>query len=166
MPARQSGQNLVEFALIAPVFLLLVLAAVQAGLMINAQATLDNATREAARAAAICGTQLGSFTYRGTRYSANQGLNTCVAAAQGEFRLNRGILPQGANQPSMAVCSWTTPTPPTGKCSSGASNQAGTIGGGVEVDVSFNYDFYLDPLLGNAAPTIAMSSSARVIAQQ
>jgi len=47
------GQSLVEFALVVPVFLLVLLAIVQFGFIFNAQVTITNAAREGARAATI-----------------------------------------------------------------------------------------------------------------
>ena len=44
-----SGVTLVEFALVAPLFLLLVFAIIDNGLVLLTQSILDNATREAAR---------------------------------------------------------------------------------------------------------------------
>lgn len=46
---------MVEFALLAPVFLLLFFGIVVAGIAIDAQVQLNNAVRDAARAAAVCG---------------------------------------------------------------------------------------------------------------
>jgi len=45
----RSGVTLVEFALVAPLFLLLVFAIIDNGLVLLTQSILDNATREAAR---------------------------------------------------------------------------------------------------------------------
>ncbi|HEV3232788.1 MAG TPA: TadE family protein, partial [Candidatus Dormibacteraeota bacterium] len=56
------GQALTEFALLSPAFFLLIFGIVAGALMLNAQATLDNATREAARQAALCGGAMGAWT--------------------------------------------------------------------------------------------------------
>jgi Flp pilus assembly protein TadG len=48
--SEEGGGTAVEMALIAPLFLLLVFAAVELGLMLFVNAALDGATREAARA--------------------------------------------------------------------------------------------------------------------
>ena len=50
---RKSGQALVEFALVAPLLLLLLFAIISLGLYINAQVTLQQAARIGARDAAI-----------------------------------------------------------------------------------------------------------------
>jgi Flp pilus assembly protein TadG len=51
--ARRSGQALVEFALVAPLLFLLLFGIISFGLYINAQVTLQQAARIAARDAAI-----------------------------------------------------------------------------------------------------------------
>lgn len=47
---NQNGQALVEFAVILPILILLVMGIVQFGLLINSYLTLENAAREGARA--------------------------------------------------------------------------------------------------------------------
>lgn len=47
------GQSLVEFALILPILLLLILGMIEFGWILNRQITLTNAAREGARAAAV-----------------------------------------------------------------------------------------------------------------
>ena len=51
--ARQGGQSLVEFAIVLTPLLLLMMGTIQLGLVFNAYISLNNATREAARAASI-----------------------------------------------------------------------------------------------------------------
>jgi Flp pilus assembly protein TadG len=50
---HQRGQSLVEFALILPVLMLILMGIVQMGFVFNAYVTISNATREAARTATI-----------------------------------------------------------------------------------------------------------------
>jgi Flp pilus assembly protein TadG len=50
---HQHGQSLVEFALILPVLMLVLMGIVQMGFVFNAYVTISNATREAARTATI-----------------------------------------------------------------------------------------------------------------
>lgn len=52
---RQKGQAVVEFALVLPFFLLLVLGIIFAGLLYSDYLTLSNLARESARAASIQG---------------------------------------------------------------------------------------------------------------
>jgi hypothetical protein len=151
----EGGQSLVEFALIAPVFLLFVFMVIQGALYINAQVTIDNVTREVARAAAICGTQ-PTYDYRG------QGAAPCSTVVQRQVDTN--ILPRTASSPlTIAVCSASIPS--NGHCSSGFEAPT-AVGQQVEIDVYYTYTFYLDPLLGQGGPTVQVNSSARVVAQQ
>lgn len=56
-----AGQSLVEFALVAPIFFLLLFAVVQLGLIFGAQNGLVNGVREAARRAATYRVNASSF---------------------------------------------------------------------------------------------------------
>jgi hypothetical protein len=55
MRRRQGGQSLTEFALVAPLFFLLLFAIIEAGRFIYYYETLSNATREGARYAIVNG---------------------------------------------------------------------------------------------------------------
>ncbi len=57
---QQEGQSAVEFALILPVLLLIVLGIIQFGLIFSAQISLENAVREGARTAAVLGQTEGN----------------------------------------------------------------------------------------------------------
>jgi Flp pilus assembly protein TadG len=50
---NHKGQALVEFALVLPILILLIMGIVQFGLVINSYLTIQNASREAARAGII-----------------------------------------------------------------------------------------------------------------
>lgn len=52
---KSDGQSLVEFALILPVLLLLIIGIIEFGWMLNGQITLTNAAREGVRAAVVQG---------------------------------------------------------------------------------------------------------------
>lgn len=52
---RQDGQGLVEFALVLPILLLLLLGIVQFGLLFGTQLNIENASREGARLASVLG---------------------------------------------------------------------------------------------------------------
>jgi uncharacterized protein (UPF0333 family) len=53
LPARSRGQSMTEFIIVLPVLLLLVLGAIQFGLIYHAKATLNRAAFETARAGAL-----------------------------------------------------------------------------------------------------------------
>lgn len=50
---NEKGQSLVEFALVIPLLLLIVMAIIEFGLMFNAYITITNASREGARGGAL-----------------------------------------------------------------------------------------------------------------
>jgi len=52
---NQKGQSIVEFAIILPILLLVVMGIFQFGLMFNAYLTVENVTREGARTGALGG---------------------------------------------------------------------------------------------------------------
>jgi Flp pilus assembly protein TadG len=51
--ARRRGQSLVEFALVLPIFLLLIMGVIDAGRLVYMNSTLSNAAREGARTGAV-----------------------------------------------------------------------------------------------------------------
>jgi Flp pilus assembly protein TadG len=51
--ARRRGQSLVEFALVIPIFLLLIMGVVDAGRLVYMNSTLSNAAREGARTGSV-----------------------------------------------------------------------------------------------------------------
>lgn len=55
---NQKGQALVEFALILPILLLLIMGIIQFGMVINAYLSIQNAAREGARAGIVGNTDL------------------------------------------------------------------------------------------------------------
>ena len=68
------GQSTVEFALVLPLVVLLVLFVVQGGLIVRDQLLVSHAAREAARAAAVTDEDRGGAALRAARgvdYAAN-----------------------------------------------------------------------------------------------
>lgn len=53
---NDKGQSLVEFSLIIPIIVLMIMAIIEFGLMFNAYLTINNSSREGARYAAVGGT--------------------------------------------------------------------------------------------------------------
>jgi Flp pilus assembly protein TadG len=151
---------MVEFALIAPLFFLFVFAIIEGALYINAQSTLDNMTREVARTYAVCGTTAGHWIYRG------QGYINCKDAALSQKDANIGILPPASlSSMTVAFCAPDSNIPANAHCS-GRADAITAAGQQVEVSVNITYTFWVDPLLGTFGPTIPMTSSARMVAQQ
>jgi len=83
---RRSGQALVEFALIVPVLLLLLLGTVEVGWLLNINLQFANAAREGARAAAL-GKTSAVITTRVTNYLAAVRITPTITT---EFSNNDG----------------------------------------------------------------------------
>ena len=81
---RQRGQGLVEFALLVPVFLLILLGMLEFGFAFNHNLTLDVATREGARAGAAMadGSQIDTSCGAGTTITAANVDPLVIAAVQ------------------------------------------------------------------------------------
>ena len=84
---RQRGQALVEFALVAPIFFLLVFSIIQLGLVFGAQNGLVDGVRSAARRAATYRLNEGSFdatVWPGICATIQQTLTDRLSGAQGQ----------------------------------------------------------------------------------
>ena len=58
--ARQAGQSLVEFSLVIPIFLILLMAVIEFAFLMNGQLSINYATRDAALVAAEAGNAVGA----------------------------------------------------------------------------------------------------------
>lgn len=58
--ARQAGQSLVEFSLVIPIFLVLLMAVIEFAFLMNGQLSINYATRDAALVAAEAGNAVGA----------------------------------------------------------------------------------------------------------
>jgi len=97
IPRRQRGQALPEFALVAPLFFLLIFGVIQMGLLFGGQIALTNAAREVARYASTVAP--GQVT---------------AAQNQAGPILQRGIPAyNGAAVPTVTYCYYPNPTSPT-----------------------------------------------------
>jgi Flp pilus assembly protein TadG len=157
--AHEKGQSLVEFALVGPLFFLFVVLIVQGALYINAQATIDNMTRETARAVSVCGTTSGPWSYQDDSSTYASCADAALAQVQ---RTDHQFLP---NQGSLSVY-WCTNPPANSHCTSTIQQQPTSAGQAIEVNVSYVYTFWVDALMGSGGPTANITSSARVVAQQ
>jgi Flp pilus assembly protein TadG len=160
---RGSGQGTVEFALIAPTFFVLLFMIMEAALFINAQVTIDNATREAARVAGLCGSsKAAAVTYNGVPY---QGQPTpCRVAVEDQVFRHLGFLTPSTVAPVNPTVKICTPPPVTGVCS--AAYSGAVQGGVIQVDVAYDYTYWVHPLLGSRTPKTTLASRARVVSQQ
>ena len=154
----QRGQGLVEFAIVAPLFLILIFAIVEGALVMNAQALLDNATREGARGAALCGGSTSSYTYRGAGATGGGLLGSpCPSVAEQTVKRNLGVLAITRNPDNPYVLTTANGTCPYLYCA-----PQGSV---LTVSVSYQYSFLVSNFLGGN-PTIQLTSVAHSISEQ
>jgi len=152
---------MVEFALVAPAFFILVFFIVESSLLLNAQITIDGATREAARVAALCGGAIGNWTSPdGTAYSNGTVGSPCPQAIDQSVTGNLGFLRSTGSNPAI-----TSVAPDAGSpayCAAGTTVYAYYAPSGclVTVSVSYQYAFLLNFLVGPTAPSIILTSKA------
>jgi len=127
----------------------------EAALFVNAQSTLDNATREGARVAAICGSFQGAqISFNGTGYT------NCTVATFGTVQSNMGILPVTLpdTNPAVSICDETS-----GCAGAYTGAPAGDV---VEVKGVYHYTYYIAHIMGFTNPSVDLQSTARVVSQQ
>jgi Flp pilus assembly protein TadG len=143
---------------VGPLFFGLVMLTIEAALLMNAQLTLDNATREAARAAAVCGDGKGAF-------GGASGGATCEQLAESALSANLGIVAVLGAAPGLH---FDTPTDPanSGCGPSGGAYNGAPQGCPIVLSTSYTFTFLLGSLMGSAAPGIGLSSQAAVVSQR
>jgi hypothetical protein len=160
-PRRQpAGQSLVEFALVIPLFLLLLVGTFDGGRLVYMNTVLSQAAREATRIASVEASWLGS-----TDPSCNRlGGPVCPATFQDLLNdarngANRLIAPFGAIPSSDFMISCDAPgASPTGDWTgqSCASNKPGSV---VSVRVRSTYTA-ITPIFGELVPPVHLSGAA------
>ena len=139
-----------EFAIVAPLFFILVFLIIEGALFMNAQATIDNATREGARAAALCGSSTipTTYTYQGVSTSSGG----CSGLAQSVVYAHLGILKAlPPNNPKVS---------PSCPLSTGCA-----AGNPIVLQTTYYYSFLIPTLLG-LGPIATVTSSAQEVSQQ
>lgn len=124
-----------EFALIAPLFLLMLLGIIVLGIVIANQIQLTNAVRDGARVAAICG---GAGTNGTSTNTTLPNGASCSASAVASYVNGKLVSIPGGINPTVTVTIDGSASNPLSSC------QAGQL---VEVDGSFAQPLYL-PLVG------------------
>lgn len=159
---RRQGQSLVEFALVLPIFLLLLFAVIDGGRYVYVNSTISNAAREGAR--------LGSVEayWRGrTDVSCGAAGGPVCPADDATLRThitdaaNRQMAPFGAVTNLYLSCVASGVTPPTGAWT-GSTCTSQASGGFVSVRVTYTWRA-LTPVIGNIMGAITTSASSTVI---
>ena len=158
---RYQGQTLVEFALVLPIFLLLVFAVIDGGRYIFLSSTLSNAAREGARLGSVeawwkgssdasCGTAGGPVCPA----NATVLINHITAAA------NRQMAPFGSVDNVYIRCDAAGNAPPTGNWTTKTCT-GNSPGGTISVRVNYTWNA-ITPLVASIMGSITTSGSATV----
>jgi Flp pilus assembly protein TadG len=141
------GQSLVEFALVIPIFLLILFAIFDFGMMAFSRITLNNATREGARAGAILG---------GNTLAIDENLG----ASGGPIRANATGLVQG----DLTIVATCIPATGLSACDfdadAGDGQRQAQTGDQVHVTSTYVYHSFFGRFIGQ---TITLQSSARMV---
>ena len=150
-PGRSSQRavTMVEFTLIAPVALLLLMSIVVIGIVVTNYIQMTNVARDGARVAAICGTGLAD----GSPAEMPDGSGLCSDTAIENYSTNHLVtVPAGSVSPQIFVC--TAQDVQSGNCN--ATHNMGILNcqakALVEVDMNYSQPLYL-PLIANVFQT-------------
>ena len=160
---RDLGQSLVEFALVIPIFLLVLVGLIDMGRAVYTNNTLAQAAREATRLAATQAFWVGSSdaacnAAAGPVCPANvAALKTNVDAAANRMVVGLGTL---ATSQIYIQCNLAA-SPPTGAWTGATCNNRNS---GDLVSVRITYTFtMLTPIVGRIANNLSMSASATML---
>jgi Flp pilus assembly protein TadG len=163
---RRNGQALVEFALVIPIFILVLFGLIDMGRAVYANHTLAQATREAARLAATQAYWVGNPSAETTcNTAAGPVCPADVAAlkANVDAAANRMAVGLGALPPAQIFiqCNASTSTPPTGSWtgSTCSSRSAGSL---VSVRIAYTHTM-ITPIVGQIANNLSLSASTTMV---
>lgn len=162
---RARGQGLVEFALVLPIFVLMLLAVIDGGRLVYMNSVLSQAAREGARQASVEASWVGSSDPS----CGKAGGPTCPATTAGlttdaMAAANRMVAPFGSVSALYISCDTPAAGGPIGPWTSGTGCTAasGTTGNLVSVRVTLTYSA-ITPIIGQILGTVPLSGSATMI---
>jgi hypothetical protein len=182
-PRRQEGQGLVEFALIIPIFLLVLVGIFDAGRLVYTNSALSQAAREGARLAATEASWIGvpgsgCVADTSAITSANPGAHVCptnVASFKSHVTtaVNRMAVSLGPLVAVHVSCNAgdTGDPAPTGEwtetvggngCDDGAGNPVGGTGDVVSVRIEYDYGA-ITPIVDSIIGPLSLSGSATMV---
>ena len=139
-----AGQAFVEFALVLPVMILILLVAVDFGRLFFTYIQVNNAAREAAFAA--------------SQNLADQSSISARAAQEANVQAQGG---EGILTVSLPVCATAANPPVSTTCPTGTPDAAFFSGAGHQVTVSVSRQFtFLTPIIGGFFPALSVGASA------
>jgi Flp pilus assembly protein TadG len=161
---RTRGQSLVEFALVLPVFLLLIFGIIDLGRFVYMNSTISQAAREAARVASVEASWIGS-----SRADCNQPAGPVCPANVNAFKAdvlaaaNREMAPFGsiAAADLYTSCAATAPTPVTTQtCGAAAADRAPGNLVAVRTVITFRP---ITPIISSIVSSVITSGSATMV---
>jgi Flp pilus assembly protein TadG len=172
---KDKAQSLVEFALVVPLFLLLVVALIDFSRLLFTYVSLSNATREMARVAAVStnwssAEAIATFNNQAMFTSGRSSATDSVTVITGNAACarSRDIGATCATGPTTRTCAMTS-TPTANPALSGCTLNPPTNGGFVEVQTVYVFQF--NPLFQNKVegvidvwfmrPTATVTTTAR-----
>ncbi|MEX1334016.1 MAG: TadE family protein [Candidatus Limnocylindrales bacterium] len=180
---RDAGQTLVEFAIVLPVFLLMVFGLIDVGRLVYTNATLSQAAREGARLAAAEARWIGSnhpacVADATGITAARPGAHVCpvdIAAfkshvAEAVERMTVAVGPiasvyvscnDGSVSDPVPSGRWTEASGGNG-CDDGLGNPVSSQGELVSVRLEYTYDLFT-PVVSSIIPSTLLSGSATMI---
>jgi len=167
--SSRGGQTLVEFALVFPVFILLLFGIVDAGRFVYMNSVLSQAAREGARLAAVEASWIGSSDPScGAVGGPVCPADGAVLKADATTAANRMIDPFGSVSALYISCDVPTSAggsgPPTGNWTTGTSctTNSGATNNVVSVRVLLTFH-PLTPVIGQLIGAMTMSGSATMV---
>lgn len=159
-PSRSSGQSLVEFALVLPIFLLMIFGIIDLGRFVYMNSTVSQAAREATRVASVEASWISK-----SAANCNQPGGPVCPANLAAFRVdvlaaaNRMMAPFGAiaDADLYTSCAATAPTPVTTQTC--VTTPAGNLAS-VKTVLVFRP---LTPVISSFFPSITTSGSATMV---
>lgn len=164
---RDVGQSLVEFALILPIFLLVLVGLIDMGRAVYANNTLSQAAREATRLAAAQASWVGTTNVTEPTCNAAAGpvcpadvatLKTNVDAAANRMAVGLGVLP-GAQ--IYMQCNAAGSAAPTGAWT-GSTCANPKSGSQVSVRIVYTHTM-ITPIVGQIVNNLSMSAAATMV---
>lgn len=183
MPRLEQGQGLVEFALIIPIFMVVLFGLFDAGRMVYTNSALSQAAREGARLAATEASWVGvpgsgCVTDPSAITSANPGAHVCptdlssfkshVTDAVNRMAVSLGPLAAvhvscnaGTVGDPAPVGEWTESVGGNG-CDDGAGNPVGGTGDVVSVRIEYDYS-PITPVIDSIIGPLSLTGSATMV---
>lgn len=156
------GQGLIEFALVLPVFMLMLFGLIDGGRLIYLSSTLSQAAREGVRVGSVEASWIGS-TDGGCNKTGGPNCPADVTALKADVRsaVNRMIAPFASIPAAGIFLSCDATTPPTGNWT-GQTCLSPSSGGFLSVRVVYTYTA-ITPMIGQLIGSVTLSGSATMV---